>query len=173
MDENSKSMMESVQRRILEQLERVEPGSNEAKALLNDLDEVREILERQKKLEIEERKMELSSEFDAKKLELQSELDNRKLDVEEMKWTEQREVDEQKLENEKEAKKKERKTGLIATIGGWILAGIGVGVTIWQTVENHKFTQRFGSDILKFEEDGNYVNSFVGKSYLSNPFRKG
>ena len=57
MDEENKNLIERIRTKNLEKLEEVEPGSNEAKALLNDLSDLNDIEERKRKLELEEEKL--------------------------------------------------------------------------------------------------------------------
>lgn len=82
-------------------------------------------------------------------------------------------IEEEKNKAEALEKKKERRHGLILGIidGAVKLAVAGTAIAV--AVLNNKFTGQAIGEVLKYESDGEYISSQIGRSVIGGLFRRG
>lgn len=150
MDKTNNELLEAELKRQLNCLKDVEAGSQEAKAIVDDLLELSKIAAEQQKIELESTKLE----------------GERKLNELKLKQAEEQFALDQKAKelDRKEAKKKR--------VWDHILQGVGIGVPVLITVIGELAINRRLGQVLTFEQTGEYVASSAGKSLLNSAFRR-
>lgn len=161
--ENEKSndeLLEEELKRQLNQLKTFPVGSEESKAIIDDMNELAKIAAERKKLNIEAEKAKADHELAVKKHEDEQVLEAKKLEREQA-----------KLEAEQEARETERKEAKKQRWTSAILQGVGFGVSVGLAAMSRRETRELLGTVLKFEETGNYVSTAAGKSLLGSIFR--
>lgn len=141
MDEIDNMLNEELERQ-LEELGKAQPGSEDARRIVDDFVALQ-------KLSLEKQKMAIDAE---------------KQDAD-------RELTREKAEAEIKAKEEERKAVKKQNIVQAVIQGVGVAATAIGTFLGIAYTNKQISEVLKFEENG-YISSTVGKSLLGSVFRK-
>lgn len=146
---NNELLEEEIQRQ-LNYLKSAPVGSEEAKAIIDDLVELSKISAEQTKLKLEAEKNQNEKDLNESKL----------------KQAEEQHADEQARE---EISRKEEKK---ARVWDRVLQGVSIGVPIAVAVIGQVFTNKQLGVLLKFEQTGEYVTSSAGKSLIGSLFRK-
>lgn len=142
MEERVDKMLNEELMRQLEELSKADPGSDDARRIIDDFVELQ-------KMAIEKQKM--CMDADAKNAD--------------------RELSREKAKAEEAAKAEERKNAKKQNIIQAAIQGVGVAVTAAGTFLTIAYTNKHVGEVLKFEKTGN-IGSTVGKSLLGSIFRK-
>ena len=149
MDENLE-LIEREKKRLLEELSKVEYGSEEAKRYLEDLKELYAMANKDHELMNEEKRIEAEATAKAAALQLEHE----------------------KSVQEAEDKAKERRNNWIIVIVDGVVKIVVAGAGIVIASMNNGFMGKALTEVFKFESDGNYVGSLAGKGILGGLFRR-
>lgn len=171
-DKSIKEYLEEERKRLLRKLGEVPVGSNEAKAIINDLMDLSTVANNQQKLEIDEEKLKFDHDLaiekhkddvSTEKLKIESNEEMEKLKIQSDHEKQAMELA-NKEQDRKEAKKQRR----------WqtALQFVGFGVTIGLSVFDIFAKRKDLGTLLHFEETGNYIASSGGKFWLPTIFRK-
>ena len=146
---NNELLEEQIQRQ-LNYLNSAPCGSEEAKAIIDDLTELSKIAAEQTKLSLDSLKIQNDYELEQKKLEQANE----------------------KQAEEFEAKERDRNEEAKKRRGDHVLQAVGIGVPIIVTVAGNLFANWQLGKLLKFESTGEWITSAGGKTWLGSLFRK-
>lgn len=151
MEEKTKEeLLEEELKRQLQYLSEVPVGTNESKAIIDDLVELSKINAEQTKLKLEAEKIRNEKELE----EMKSARDDEKLRFEEA----------QREDELIEESKKRR--------GDHLWQAIGIGASIAVAVIGNVFMGKQLGTVLKFEQTGEYVSSSAGRALIGTIFRK-
>lgn len=149
MDENLE-LIEQEKKRLLEELSKVEYGSDEAKRYLEDLKDLYAMANKDHELINEGKRIEAEATAKAAALQLEHE----------------------KSVQEAEDKAKERRNNWILVVVDGVVKIVVAGAGIMIASMNNGFMGKALGEVFKFESDGHYVGSMAGKGIIGGLFRR-